>query len=133
MVFPDRTTEISIHQREAQRYRQEGNHEAARASYMKWVESLRQQNVNTGRFADELNAARKEYSDFAKSDPTYVAVCEAVLPMIKAKPGILQTEIYKLIPQFERAAVSYALYFAADHGRVKRDKKGNTYSLTLTS
>lgn len=131
MNFPDRNDAILFHRTEARKSRQEGNYQQARPSYMRWVESLRQQNINTGALEQELEAAKREYSDFAKTDPTYLAVCEAVLPRIEAEPGILQKDLYKIFPQFAREDISYALYFAADHGKLARTKKGNSYALSI--
>jgi hypothetical protein len=96
------------------------------------VESVRQQNVNrNGKLERELGEARTEYSDFVKTDPLYKRVRDAALVKISQQPGILQTELYKALPEFDKSDISYAMYFAEDHGVVKRTKKGRTYSLSL--
>ena len=131
MNFPDRTDAIQIHRTEARKARQAGDYPSARSSYMRWVESLRQQSLSDGALKQELEAAKQEYSEFAKTDPAYLTVCETVLPRIEAEPGILQKDLYKIFPQLAREDISYALYFAAEHGRLTRAKKGNSYALSL--
>ncbi|SRR6266508_440904 len=131
-MFPDRSAEIQIHRDTARQSRGQGNHALARASYVKWVESLRQQNENTGgQLQRELEEAKREYREFVKSDPLYLCIRDAALAKVRQQPGILQTDLYKVLSQFDRADVSYAVYFAADHGILTRTKKGRTYSLDL--
>lgn len=131
-MFPDRSGDIKIYRENAHRFLEEKNYDKARGSFFSWVEMVKQQNINTnGKLEKELEEAKREYSEFAKNDPLYIKICDASLPKIKERPGILQTDLYKLVPQFARRDISYALYFAADHGKVKRIKKGQTYSLSL--
>lgn len=132
MQFPDRTAAIAFHREAARKFRAEGNHAGARLSYFKWVESVRQQNTNTGgQLERELDQAKKEQSDFARIDPAYHAIRDAAIAKIKERPGILQTELYPALAGFEREAIQYAMYFAEDHGVIVRSKKGRTYSLSL--
>ncbi len=132
-MFPDRSNEIAIHRDNAHKAIQTKNYDAARVFFLKWVESLRQQNKNTGGdMQSELAAAQKEYSEFVKTDPLYLRLCTAILPAIQNSPGILQTELYKRLPQIEKSDLSYALYFAAEHGKIKREKKGRTYALSVS-
>lgn len=132
LVFPDRTAGIEFHKSNAYMFLKEKNYDLARTSFFKWVESVRQQNINTGgKLEKELQEAKRAYSEFAEIDPTYIRLCDIILPIIKENPGVLQTELYKMLPQIEREALSYALYFAAEHGKIKRTKKGRTYSLTI--
>ena len=131
-MFPDRSVDIRFHRDTARKARGQGNHPLARASYMKWVESVRQQNENTGgQLQRELEEAKGEYSEFVKSDPLYLRIREATLAKVREQPGILQTELYKAFSQFDRADIAYTIYFAADHGILTRTKKGRTYSLAL--
>ena len=133
-MFPDRSAEIQFHQDAARKARGQENHALARVSYMKWVESVRQQNENTGgQLQRELEEAKREYSEFVKSDPLFLRIRYATLAKVRQQPGILQTGLYKVLPQFDHADVSYAVYFAADHGILTRTKKGRTYSLDLPS
>ncbi len=131
-MFPDRTAEIIIHKGNAYKALRESNFDRARDSFFRWVESVRQQNINTnGKFEKELEEAKKEYSEFVKQDPLYIEICKIILLKIKEQPDMLQTEIYILFPQFSKDNLSYALYFAAEHGKITRLKKGRTYSLTI--
>ena len=131
-MFPDRQYEITLHRKNAYKFFKEKNYDMARKSFMKWVESVRQQNINTdGQLEDDLNKAKKEYSDFVKNDPLYISICNQIIPKIEEHPGILQTDLYKVFSNINRSDISYTLYFAADHNRIKRVKKGRTYSLYL--
>ncbi len=130
-MFPDRSNEILLHKEKAYGYLKEKNYPMARLSFLKWVESVRQQNINrNGKLESELEEAKREYSEFAKNDPLYIKVFCAISPKITEQPGILQTDLYKLLPEFGKNDISYVLYFAAEHGKIKRDKKGRTYSLS---
>lgn len=81
----------------------------------------------------ELEAAKKAYSEFAKTDPLYTRILSALLPKIKENPGVLQSDLYKIFPELSKEDISYALYFAAENGNIKRTKKGRTYTLMVTS
>lgn len=129
-MFPDRTQEMKIHRENAYKFLRQKEFDRARQSFFSYVESVRQQNVNTeGRLEKELAEAQQEYSDFARQDPFYIATCEAVLPKIVEQPGILQTDLYKLFPDTSKERMRYVLYFATDHEKVKREKKGRSYAL----
>jgi len=82
--------------------------------------------------AGELAEAQKEYSEFAKVDPLYLEICGEVLPVVEKSPGIIQSDLYKRFPKFEKGQLSYALYFAAAHGKIVRIKKGRSYALSLS-
>ena len=131
MQFPDRTADIAFHKDAAHRNRQQGDHAKARAAYTKWVESERQQNIRMGGSRErELEQAKQEFSDFARTDPLYLQILDAALPLIREESGILQTNVYLALPQFERASVQYTMYFAEKHGAIVRTKKGRTYTLS---
>lgn len=131
-MFPDRTFEIQLHRENARKYFNEKNFDMARLSFFKWVESLRQQNVNTaGKLEEELKAAQKEYSEFVKQDPLYLKTIERILSKIKESSGILQTDLYKFFPDINKNDISYTLFYAAENGVVKRFKKGRTYELSI--
>lgn len=131
MQFPDRTAEIEIHRNAARRFRSVNDYSNARLSYNKWVESVKQQNINTaGRLERDLEEAKREFSEFVKTDPLYLQICSQATAIIRESPGILQTDLYKSIP-LDKSDISYALYFAEDHGTIIRTKKGRTYSLAL--
>ena len=131
-MFPNRSREMLFHSGRARELSAAGRHDEARASYLKWVESARQLNVTAnGAFEAGLREAQREYSEFAKTDPLNRAVCDALIPIVRDNPGLLQTDIYKKLVQFNRAQLSYAIYFAAEHGMIARVKRGRTYSLNL--
>ena len=132
MQFPDRTAAIEIHREAARQRRARGDYSGARAAYFSWVESVRQQNVNSkGTLDRELEEAKREYSEFVKGDPLYQQIRDAAMQRIGEKPGILQTDLYKALPQFDKADIQYAIYFAEDHHAIVRVKKGRTYVLSL--
>ncbi|MDO8141828.1 MAG: hypothetical protein Q6358_10055 [Candidatus Brocadiales bacterium] len=132
MQFPDRTREIEIHRAAARQLRERGDYAGARSSYFKWVESVRQQNINSGgSLEQDLREAKQEYSEFVKTDPLYMQIRDAITKKTGEKPGILQTELYTTLPQFEKTDIQYALYFMDDHRAIVRIKKGRTYSLSL--
>lgn len=132
MQFPDRTAEIQIHREAARRSRSEGDYARARSSYNKWVEAVKQQNINKGGLLGrELDEAKKEFSAFVKTDPLYKQNRDVVVAKIREVPGLLQTDLYKVLAAFDKSDVTYVMYFAADHGIIVRTKKGRTYSLSL--
>jgi hypothetical protein len=68
----------------------------------------------------------------AGSDPfaaEALELLETLVPIVRENPGIIQTEIYKRMPEFPRQQVSYALYLGSKNGNVLRKKKGSTYAL----
>jgi hypothetical protein len=106
--------------------------DVARRSYFSWVESVRQQNINTGgTLEEELDKAKKAYADFVARDPLYLEICGKVIPYVRENPGVIQTELYKVFGGYSQEDIRYALYFAAEHGSIKKEKKGRSYSLTL--
>lgn len=132
MKFPDRSQEIEINRESARQLRAQGDHSGARRSYFGWVESVRQQNVNLeGKLERDLEEASREYSDFVKTDPLYLKIRDAAIQVIRKNPGVLQTELYSSLPQFDKEDIQYAAFFMDDHGAIIRTKKGRTYSLSL--
>ena len=132
--FPDRTAAIEFFRESARKFRERGDYPKARSSYFRWVEYVRQQNINTrGQLEGELENAQREYSDFVKSDPLYQEIRDVVIEEIKRQPGILQTDLYKVLTNYNKSDIQYALYFADDHGVIVRKKKGRTYIITLPS
>jgi len=132
MQFPDRSQEIKLHSNWAKEAEAKGDFDTARTHYFRWVESVRQQNVNTGGALEvELEDAKKAYADFVSKDPLYNKICNEILPYIGKNPNVLQTDLYKVFPQYSQENLRYTLYFAEEHGKVKREKKGRSYTLTL--
>jgi hypothetical protein len=134
MQFPDRTDSIAFYSELARRSHAQGDISAARSAYAALAESWKQQNINSGgALQSELDAVKREYSDFVKTDPLYQEIRDAAIQFIRQQPGILQTEVYSLLSAFPKEDVQYALYFAADHGVIIRTKKGRTYGLSLAN
>lgn len=66
----DRANEIEIHRENARKFVKEGNFGLTRTYFLRWVESVRQQNVSSkGALEKELIEAQREYSEFVKGDP----------------------------------------------------------------
>jgi hypothetical protein len=78
-MFPDRSGEIPFFRTEALAALKRREFDATRACFFKFVEALRQQNVNVGGCLEaELNAAQALYSRFVRGDPGAAA---RVLPV----------------------------------------------------
>lgn len=134
MQFPDRDDAITFHRDLVFRSRARGDISMARGAYAALVESVKQQNINSGgALQRELDAVKQEYSEFVKIDPLYHQIRDAAVQIIRQRPGMLQTEMYATLSQFPKTDVQYALYFSADHGVIVRAKKGRTYALSLAS
>jgi hypothetical protein len=132
MQFPDRTDSIDFYTDLVRRARASGDIAATRNAYTALVESWKQQNANLGgALQTELDAVRREYSDFVKTDPDYQLIRDGTIEVLKQRPGILQTELYGIFSDVPKEALQYALYFAADHGVIVRTKKGRSYQLSL--
>jgi hypothetical protein len=134
MEFPDRSDSIAFYTDLVRRTSTQGDIATARGAYAALAESWKQQNINSGgALQSELDAVKREYSDFDKTDPLYHEIKDAAVQAIRERPGLLQTEIYTALSRFPKGDVQYALYFAADHGTIIRTKKGRTYALSLAS
>ena len=128
----DRSQEIAFHTDYVRRARAAGNIAAARGAYGALVESWKQHNTQyNGAFQSQLDAVKREYSEFVKTDPVYQTLRQAVVQAIGRQPGILQTDLYSVLSMVPKDELQYALYFAADHGFIVRTKKGRTYALSL--
>jgi hypothetical protein len=78
----------------------------------------------------EEKLAFAEYvKDFAALDPLFNTVLSTVLPVVQAKPGIKQTEVYALVPDQNKETTRYVLYYAHVLALIERKKKGSTYQL----
>ncbi|MDP3244384.1 MAG: hypothetical protein Q8M83_01855 [bacterium] len=112
----------------------------ARMEYLKCVESWKQAGDEI-----ELQKATKEYESFVKRDPIYEKLISALLPLIQANPGILQSDITKQAEAMDWAAlysytrpvakedIYYALYFADKFESITRTKKRRSYELRIAS
>ncbi|WP_171694570.1 hypothetical protein [Methylomonas sp. ZR1] len=68
-------------------------------------------------------------SAFAKEDPLYRRLISEIKPIIESQPGVLQTSLYPLLPEFNEEQIRYVLYFAHELGDLNRLKKGRSYQL----
>ena len=128
----NRSREIDFHTDYVRRARAAGDVAAARGAYGALVESWKQHNaLHHGAFDAQLEAVKREYSEFVKSDPLYQVIRQALVQAIRRQPGILQTEMYNVLAKVPKEDLQYALYFAGDHGFIVRTKRGRTYSLSL--
>lgn len=66
---------------------------------------------------------------FARQDPLYQSIMAAILPIVTAQPGMLQTAIYAQLPSYNQEQIRYVLYFAHELGDLTRVKKGRSYQL----
>jgi hypothetical protein len=117
--------------REARAVERRRDYKNARALYLKTVESLEQaekllENPAAAIYVDQL---KSEYFDFVvHRDPYYRQYLKYFLPVIKAEPGILQTDMYKRF-NVPRSEITYTLYFAEKEGLIRREQKGRSYQL----
>lgn len=109
----------------------QNNFDLARVSYLKCIESWKNVVKLDSAYEKQLSEAKQEYANFARTDPLYLKTLPLIKAEIQRHPGVLQTELYKLLPSVEKTDISYALYFAEEHGQIVRTKKGRTYQLAL--
>jgi hypothetical protein len=109
-----------------------GDFLSVRQQYAAAVEAITQYNTLTdGSVASIVEAIKEEYKQFVlERDPLFKNYIDVLLPIIKANPGILQTDLYAKTT-IEKSDVGYCLYFADAGGLVKREKKGRTYQLSI--
>lgn len=131
-MSPDRSREIVENKKDVNRFLKEKDFDGARFAYQRLIECLKQQNeYSGGKWTIELESTMNEYSEFAEIDPLYKKTCDMIFPVIEMNPGILQTDLYKLFSKSVHGNINYALYFATEHSKIKREKKGRTYSIKL--
>ena len=90
-------------------------------------------------WVDELTYLKEHYDELDAEYRKKIHIEEVIIPqlqkelpkVIKATPGILQTEVYKLYPSDYKDHVSYELYKMARDGIITREKSGRTYSLFM--
>ena len=133
-----RNEDAIMHLNWARQAERKGDFLGARMGYLKCVESWKQVGDHS-----ELDKATKEYEAFVRRDPIYEKLISVLLPIIKADPGILQSEIAKRAESMDwatlyrynrpvaREDIYYALYFADKFGSITRTKKGRSYELRV--
>lgn len=133
-----RTEDAMMHLSWARKAEEQGDFLAARMGYLKCVGSWKQAGDTA-----ELEKATKDFESFVKRDPIFEKLISALLPIIKATTGIMQSDIAKKAESMEWASlysynrpvaredIYFALYFAEKFGRITRIKKGRSYELRV--
>lgn len=133
-----RNEDAMLHLNWARQAERQGDFLGARMEYLKCVESWKQAGDEA-----ELQKATHEYEAFVRRDPIYEKLISALLPLIQANPGILQSDIAKQAESKEwaelysynrpiaREDIYYALYYADKFGSITRTKKGRSYELRI--
>lgn len=85
---------------------------------------------------EQVDALRSEVTDFTSEDPVYGAVLNTVRGELAARPGIVQSEIGKVLQQVDAGGdthelFNYVMYFADFCGAIVRVKAGRSYKLYL--
>ena len=68
-------------------------------------------------------------TEFAAQDPLVGGVLQVIMPILRAQPGMLQTELYKHLPGVGLEQARYALYFLEQLQVVERKKSGRSYKV----
>ena len=109
-----------------------GDYKQARGAFASWIEMLKQlHGVKAGESHPIVDEAKQAFSKFVRLDPLYLRLVEIVVGAIQKQPGVLQTQLYSQFADVPKEDLMYVLYFAEDHGRIMRAKKGRTFSLFL--
>jgi len=85
--------------------------------------------LRTERLKSEWQLATKGISGKAEHERKQHEIKDKVLGPIADSPGILQTEIYRLMNNYRKEEIGEALYFLEKEKRISREKKGSTYRL----
>ena len=102
-----------------------GNYDLARAALQKVAYGM----VGPGVSEDNKQLFRNLMAEFAKEDPLYRELMTKIKPLVLARPGILQTDLYPALPQYDQEVIRYVTYFGHEIGDIHRRKKGRTYEL----
>ncbi|MBZ0330857.1 hypothetical protein KZO25_11080 [Halomonas sp. ANAO-440] len=74
---------------------------------------------------------RECMTQFVRLDPMYQKTIGRVRDMVRQRPGVVQSEIYKERTEPEMEVARYVLYFAHELGDIRREKAGRSYKLYL--
>lgn len=103
--------------------------------YLNWLETYLLKDNYLERRQAELDNLKKNYDRICKSYNTRKNISpnidEDLIAIIKRKPGILQTELYKEFGEDMKSYISNRLGKLDKDGKIKREKNGNTYSLKV--
>lgn len=78
---------------------------------------------------EQRTAFKQVMADFARVDPLYNEILGRIMPIVSARPGIMQTEAFKQLAQYDVEWLRYTTYFAHELGHLHRNKKGRSYAL----
>ena len=102
---------------------EQGDWDSARAALQRIAYSMVDEDADTKAKFTRL------MSEFARRDPLFESVMQAVGPVINQSPGVRQAALYKGMADDKKELIRYVLYFAAELGQIARVKKGNSYAL----
>lgn len=103
----------------------QGDYEFARI----WLQKFAYNSVNKDVPQFVRDRFKSLMSAFAKQDPLYRRLISEIKPIIEAQPGVLQSSLYPLLPEFNEEQIRYVLYFAHELGDLNRLKKGRSYQI----
>lgn len=70
---------------------------------------------------------------YTRAESTRPSIDEAMARVLKdyliANPGVIQSELYKQFPQYDKNEISNALYWWEKDGKIRREKNGRSYAL----
>ena len=110
---------------EIERAINQGNYDFART----WLQKFAYTTVNQEVPQLVRDRFKQLMTVFARQDPLYQSIIAAILPIVTAQPGMLQTAIYAQLPCYNQEQIRYVLYFAHELGDLTRVKKGRSYQL----
>jgi hypothetical protein len=115
----------------ARRAWRSGDFDRARLMYQK--SSYAASNIGDAKIKDQVNTMIKsEQAKYVIEDPVFNIIVERALEVIRSSPGIMQSKIYEQIP-YDRELTQWVLYYADVIGRIRREKKGRSYMLSVGS
>lgn len=76
-------------------------------------------------------AMKKKFMQEKLHEERQVQSRKIITDLVKSNPEILQTELYKMIEDYEKNEISEAAYFMNKEGKLMREKKGITYKLYI--
>ena len=86
--------------------------------------------IQDAQLKERVNSMIKaEQAKYVVNDPLFNSIVSAALSVIQSSPGIIQSKLYAHLP-YEREQTQWALYYAEVLGKVRREKKGNSYALS---
>lgn len=70
---------------------------------------------------------------YTRTENTRPPIDEAMARVLKnyliTNPGVIQSELYKQLPQYDKDEISNALYWWEKDGKIRREKSGRSYAV----